>query len=85
MSSLNVTKNEQSLQNMKQEIEQMSKTQQIQVLKILKANKSVKLNENKTGVYVNLSFLSNEILEELSKYVQYVKDQNETLLQRSEA
>jgi hypothetical protein len=33
------------------------------------------LNENKSGVFVNLSFLSKEILEEIEKYVNYVNDQ----------
>jgi hypothetical protein len=60
---------------MKDKIERMPKNNQIEVLKILKKHQNIKLNENKSGVFVNLSFLSKEILEEIDKYVNYVNDQ----------
>jgi hypothetical protein len=60
---------------MKDKIERMPKNNQIEVLKILKKYQNIKLNENKSGVFVNLSFLSNEILDEIDKYVNYVNDQ----------
>ena len=53
----------------------MPKNNQIEVLKILKKSQTIKLNENKSGIFVNLSFVSNEILEEIDKYVNYVSDQ----------
>ena len=64
-----------SLSLMKDKIERMPKNNQIEVLKILKKYQGIKLNENKSGVFVNLSFLSKEILEEIEKYVNYVNDQ----------
>ena len=64
-----------SLSSIKDKIERMSKNNQIEVLKILKKYQNIKLNENKSGVFVNLSFLSNEILDEIDKYVNYVNDQ----------
>ena len=64
-----------SLTSMKDKIERMSKNNQIEILKILKKYQGIKLNENKSGVFVNLSFLSNEILDEIDKYVCYVNDQ----------
>jgi hypothetical protein len=60
---------------MKDKIERMPKNNQIEVLKILKKYQNIKLNENKSGVFVNLSFLSKEILDEIDKYVNYVNDQ----------
>ena len=60
---------------MKDKIERMPKNNQIEVLKILKKFQNIKLNENKSGVFVNLSFLSKEILDEIDKYVGYVNDQ----------
>ena len=64
-----------SLTSMKDKIERMSKNNQIEILKILKKYQGIKLNENKSGVFVNLSFLSKEILEEIYMYVNYVNDQ----------
>ena len=59
----------------KDKIERMNKNNQIEVLKILKTNHVIKLNENKSGVFVNLSFLPKELLLELNKYINYVNDQ----------
>ena len=64
-----------TLSFMKDKIEKMPKNNQIEVLKILKKYQNIKLNENKSGVFVNLSFLSKEILDEIDKYVNYVNDQ----------
>jgi len=57
----------------------MTKTQQIEILKILKSNPLVKLNENKSGVYINLSFLPMETLSEIQEYVYYIQDQESSL------
>jgi hypothetical protein len=67
------------IETMKQRIETMSKTQHIEVLKLLHSFSAVKLNENKSGVYVNLSFLPEEALEQLTKYVSYVDEQEKSL------
>jgi hypothetical protein len=67
------------LTNMKNSIERMTKNNQIEVLRILKSHKSAKLNENKSGVLVNISFLSKEILTELNNYVKYVNDQESVI------
>ena len=64
-----------SLTLIKYKIEKMSKNNQIEILKILKKHQNIKLNENKSGIFVNLSFLSKEIIEEIDKYVNYVNDQ----------
>jgi hypothetical protein len=53
----------------------MTKINQIEILKILKKHQNIKLNENKSGIFVNLSFLSKETIEEIDKYVNYVNDQ----------
>lgn len=67
------------LEEMKMIIERMSKAHQIEVLKILKKNPMTKLNENKSGVYVNISFLSEETVVDLQEYIKYIKDQETTL------
>ena len=49
-----------------------------EILKILKEN-DVKINENKSGIYINLSFLSNEAIDKIEKYIKYVDEQEATL------
>lgn len=68
-----------SLSSIKDKIEKMPKNNQLEVLKILKKYQGVKLNENKSGIFVNLSFLSRDILEEIDKYVNYVNDQENVI------
>jgi len=67
------------LNTIKDKIERLSKNHQLEILSILKNTTGVKLNENKNGVFVNMSFLSRETLVELEKYVKYVCDQEKTL------
>ena len=71
--------NVENLEDIKRNIEAMSKVHQIEILRILKNVPNVKLNENKSGVYVNLTFLSKESIEELTLYVKYTLDQENSL------
>ena len=74
-----VIENMEVLENIKNKIENMSKYNQIEILKIL-SKKSCKLNENKSGVYVNLSFLPNDSILDLQNYINYTKQQEESLV-----
>lgn len=60
-------------------IENMTKSNQIDALRILYKNKNVILNENKYGIHVNLSELSRDVLDELSKYIKFVNAQEQSL------
>jgi hypothetical protein len=66
-------------EGLKNDIEKMDKMHHIEILKIIVKNPASKINENKSGVYINLSFLLDETLEEIIKYVNYVKYQEELL------
>jgi hypothetical protein len=68
-----------ALEQMKAKIEGMSKTHHIEILKILKKNSGIKLNENKSGVFINLSFLPNSVLDEIKEYLNYIQDQEVSL------
>jgi hypothetical protein len=66
------------LNNLRENIEKMNKFNQIEVLrKLHKAN--IHLNENKYGVHVNLTEVSNDIINELEIYVNYVNTQERNL------
>ena len=67
------------LELIKSSIDKMNQIQHMEILKLLKNNKTVKLNENRNGVYINLSFLPDETVEELKKYVTYIEEQEESL------
>ena len=70
----------QKLEDLKQKIERMTKTNQIEVLKILRNDTAVVLNENKSGIYVNLSFLTAQTLGQMNEFVDYVCEQEHTLM-----
>ena len=63
------------LENLKSEIEVLDKEHHITILNILKTDSNIILNENKNGVFVNLTELSEKTLEELKNYCLYVKSQ----------
>lgn len=63
---------------LKSRIEKMDKFNQIKILSIL--NKStIQITENRNGIFINLTELSNTVIEKLFKYVNYVDEQNNTL------
>jgi hypothetical protein len=66
------------LETMKKKIESMNKFHQVEILKILSKN-LCKINENKSGVYINLSFLSQQTIQQLNEYINYTNDQEESL------
>ena len=63
------------LNTVRESIENMSKFNQVEVLRILTKHKEVTINENKYGIHINLSELNNSILDELLVYIKYVNTQ----------
>ena len=66
------------LENIKNEIESMNKTKQLEVLTILKDN-SVNISENKNGCFINLTTLNIEIIDKLKNFIKYSSNQEEQL------
>lgn len=64
---------------LRESIENMNKFNQIEILRILKNDTTVILNENKYGVHVNLSELNNQNLAQMYNYVKYVNAQQVSL------
>lgn len=71
--------NESVLERIKNKIENMTNFQHIEVLKIIKKNKAIKINENKNGVYINMSYLPKKTINELETYIKYIDDQSAIL------
>ena len=68
-----------NLENLKLTIEKMNNYHQVEVLRILSRH-LCKLNENKSGVYINLSYVDQSVIEDLQKYIKYTIDQESTLI-----
>jgi hypothetical protein len=66
------------LERLKKSIEGMDKINQIEVLRLLHKN-NVFLNENKNGVYVNLTELTDLVLDNIFKFVEYIDTQENKL------
>jgi hypothetical protein len=68
-----------TVEELKSKIDQLNKQHHIEILKILKKNTSVTLNENKSGVYVNLSLLPEQSITDIFNYVKYIEEQEAAL------
>ena len=68
------------IEALRRNIDVLSKTHHIAILKIIKKNPAIIVNENKSGVYINLSFLLDDTIQEIQKYVEHVKCQEELLI-----
>jgi len=67
------------LENIKQKVESLAKIHQIEILRILKTSPGIKINENKSGVFVNLAFLPKATIDNLMRYIHYIQEQERTL------
>ena len=64
--------------SLKEGIENMPVVHQIEILRILHS-KHTQINENKNGVFVNISRLNTVLLQELYEYMKYVIHQEKQL------
>jgi len=70
------------LADMKEKIDRMDKHQHIEVLKMIQkycSNETLRKNENKNGIYINMNCLRKECLDEIQTFVDYVGIQETTL------
>lgn len=70
--------NVQELEILKSSIDTMNRANHVEILKILKES-DVKINENKSGVYINMSFLEKDVIERISTFVRYIEEQEKSL------
>ena len=60
------------------EIEKMEKIHQVHILKIFKKN-NIDFTENSNGIFINMSILSKDILNDIRSYIKYVNLQQKQL------
>jgi hypothetical protein len=66
-------------ENIKKKVDTLTKNQHVEILKIIVKNPNNKINENRNGIYVNMSFLSESTVDEIATYLKYVEDQQNTI------
>jgi len=66
--------NYKNLDNMRKNIEAMNINHHIEIGKIFKKN-NIKLTENKNGIFINLTNIPSDIINEIQNYIDFVKNQ----------
>jgi hypothetical protein len=67
------------LNAIREKIESMSKINQVEILRLLSKNESITLNENKYGIFINLSEIPFDMIQNLKNYINYVNTQENNL------
>ncbi len=67
------------LLQIRDQIEKMTKFNQVEVLRILNTYDDITINENRYGIHVNLSDISSEAIDKLEKFIRYVQTQESAL------
>jgi hypothetical protein len=71
---------EKYLDELKTTIEALDVSHHVEILqKMQDFPGGVKINENRNGVYINLSYLPDSLIRELAETVQYIKNQESIL------
>ena len=65
------------LLKIRDEVEKMEKIHQVNILKIFKKH-NIDFTENSNGIFVNMTILNADILEEIKSYISYVKSSTKT-------
>lgn len=63
----------------REKIESMPKFNQVEILRVLSKDESVILNENKYGTFINLTELTDAMIDNLKTYIDYVNAQEVNL------
>jgi hypothetical protein len=61
------------LKELRDTISELDACEQVEVLKIIEKNK-IKYTENKNGVFINMNKLNNKTIEELDKFIVYIRN-----------
>lgn len=71
------------LMKLKDDIEKLPIFHQIEILRILQT-KNTNLNENKNGIFINITKLSDDTLVQIEEYIEYVNAQEKHLSEAEE-
>jgi len=63
----------------KERIEKMQKNYHTEIARILIKEHNISYDENKNGIFINLSHLTPEVIEKMNKFIEYVDLQEKQL------
>jgi hypothetical protein len=63
----------------KDKIERMQKNYHVEIARILVKEYAITYDENKNGIFINLSHLSPDVHERIAKFIEYVELQEKQL------
>lgn len=69
------------IDDMRKKIEAFDKIQQLEILKIF-IKHNININENKSGIFINLSTMKPEVIDDIKQYLEHINIQENTLLTR---
>ena len=64
---------------LKEKMENLNESQQLDIVRILMDNQ-IKFSENSNGIFLNLTNLKSDEINEITKYIQYISDQEANLI-----
>jgi len=67
--------------DLKDKIEQMSKTRHIELARILIHEYKIQYDENQNGIFVNMSELTPSIINKMVEFTRYIEQQESDFLQ----
>jgi hypothetical protein len=65
---------------LKLQIEKLEQSKQIEILRIIVNAQKISINENQYGIHINLTDLPKDVITELQIYINYIKKQEEELI-----
>ena len=67
------------LKELCQKLEEMSKINQVEALRIFHKHNKEMINENKYGIHINVTDVENHVLKEIEEFIEYVSNQEKNL------
>ena len=67
------------LKELCQKLEEMSKINQVEAVRIFHKHNKDMINENKYGIHINVTDVENNVLKEIEEFIEYVSNQEKKL------
>jgi hypothetical protein len=75
-----MNKNIKKFESINSKIEKLNKKQHIEILRIIAKDDKINISENKNGSFINMNELSNEIINKIIEYLNYIETKEMELL-----
>lgn len=75
-----MTKNIKRLETINSKIEKLNKKQHIEILRIITKDDKINISENKNGIFINMNEISDEIINKIVEYLNYIETKEKELI-----